>query len=223
MTGLDRDRLAWLARRLLAAYGPQHWWPADSAFEMMVGAVLTQNTAWRNVEQALGNLKRARLLSPERMEKLGVEELAALIRPAGYYNIKAKRLANLCYFIRQQGGLASLAAIRSEKLRRALLAVNGVGPETADSILLYAFDRPVFVIDAYTRRIFRRLGMIVGDEPYDTLRQMIEQGLAADSRQYNELHALLVRHAKSYCGSKPACAGCCLRSDCRESEQGRNC
>lgn len=210
-----------LAQRLSAAYGAQHWWPGDSAFEVMVGAVLTQNTAWRNVEQAMAGLRSARLLSPERMASRGIEELARLIRPAGYYNVKAGRLANLCRFIRQQGGMSALAAMQSEKLRCSLLAVNGVGPETTDSILLYAFDRPVFVIDAYTRRICRRLGMIDGDEAYETLRMMFEQGLDADSRQYNELHALLVRHAKSHCRSKPACAGCCLSSGCREAQISR--
>ena len=201
-------------KTLLSAYGQQYWWPGDTRFEVMTGAVLTQNTAWRNVQQALDKLKAAEVLSPAKMAALSPAQLAGLIRPAGYYNIKAQRLGNLCRFVLQQGGVTTLAAWSSERLRRSLLEIKGIGPETADSILLYAFERPVFVVDAYTRRIFQRLDMIQGDEPYESLRAMFERGLDADSGLYNELHALIVRHAKSHCGAKARCRGCCLRSQC---------
>ena len=215
---LDRLRLHRVTEALLATYGRQHWWPGDSRFEVMAGAILTQNTAWRNVELALDNLKTAGLLSPEAIAAVPNQRLAALIRPAGYYNVKARRLANLCRFVLQQGGVAALADRSSEWLRAALLGVNGIGPETADSIMLYAFERPLFVIDAYTRRIFRRLDMIRGDEAYDLLRGMFERALDRDTGLYNELHALIVHHAKSHCASKPKCSGCCLLDQCAAAE-----
>ena len=211
---LDRVRLRWLTNTLLSAYGRQHWWPGETRFEVMAGAILTQNTAWKNVQRALLNLKSAGVLSPTKMAALSPAQLADLIHPAGYFNIKAQRLGNLCRFVLQQGGVAALSAWPSELLRRSLLEIKGIGPETADSILLYAFDRPVFVIDAYTRRILRRLDMIQGDEPYEVLRALLERGLDADSGLYNELHALIVEHAKSHCSSKPRCSGCCLVSRC---------
>lgn len=211
----DSASLHGLVKTLYSAYGSQHWWPGDSRFEVMTGAILTQNTAWRNVERALAALKTARVLSPAAMGALPPRQLAELIRPAGCFNIKAQRLGNLCRFILQEGGMACLATRDSESLRQALLSINGIGPETADSILLYAFDRPMFVIDAYTRRIFRRLGMIGGDEPYEVLRTLVERGLEENSRLYNELHALLVRHAKECCKSRtPVCIDCCLSSEC---------
>lgn len=211
---LPRRALRRLHERLLAAYGPQHWWPADSPFEVMVGAVLTQNTAWRNVERAIDNLKIAGALAPSDIAHLPEGELAAMIRPAGYFNVKARRLQAFCRFVLDSGGEESLARRSTSDLRHALLAVHGVGPETADDILLYAFGRPVFVIDAYTRRLLRRLGLAGGDEGYEALRLGIEAALGPDARLFNELHALIVHHAKAVCSAKPRCQGCCLEAIC---------
>lgn len=200
--------------RLLAAYGPRHWWPGDSTFEVMVGAVLTQNTAWTNVEKAITNLKRAKALSPGAIVKTHPRRLARLIRPSGYFNVKAKRLRALCCWIEEQGGVKEIARMPTETLRPALLAIRGIGPETADDILLYAFHRPVFVIDAYTRRIFARLGLIKGKEHYETLRRSFEDALGEDVPLYNEYHALIVRHGKETCRKKPLCEVCCLGKIC---------
>lgn len=201
---------AWY-RRLLSAYGPQHWWPAETPFEVMVGAVLTQNTAWGNVEQAIARLKQALELTPEHLLTLTEQQLAEYIRPSGYFNIKARRLRNLCQFIVQQGGEGALRQQPTDRLREALLSVNGVGPETADDILLYAFERPVFVIDAYTRRLFSRLGLIEGSEGYEQLRRGVETEFGPDVEAFNEFHALIVRHAKRHCSVRPRCEGCCIR------------
>jgi endonuclease-3 related protein len=200
--------------RLFSAYGPRHWWPGDSAFEVMVGAVLTQNTAWINVEKAIVNLKRARMLSAKAIIETHPKRLANLIRPSGYFNVKAKRLRALCRWIVAEGGVKRLAAMSTQELRRALLAVHGIGPETADDILLYAFERPVFVIDAYTRRVFARLGTIKGPEPYEMLRRAFEMSLGEDAPLYNEYHALIVRHGKETCRKKPLCQSCCLATVC---------
>ena len=213
-----RDDLLWIFDRLLDRYGPQHWWPAETSFEVMVGAVLTQNTAWSNVERAIENLKRAACLDCQPLAVMPLVELAALIRPAGYFNIKAQRLQNLCRFLLHSGGEKELAAYQTAELRRALLSVNGVGPETADDILLYAFERPVFVIDAYTRRLFRALGRVSGEESYETLRTGFESALGPDTRCFNEYHALIVMHAKMHCRKRPVCEGCPLIERC---EQGR--
>ncbi len=207
--------------RLLEAYGPQAWWPGDSPFEIMVGAILTQNTAWSNVERAIGNIKECGLLSLEGLLSLSTEHLAELIRPAGYFNVKARRLGNYCRFLERNGNETGLARMETLSLRRALLSVNGVGPETADDILLYAFGRPVFVIDAYTRRIFSRLGLAAGDESYEDLQRGFETALEPDAPLFNEYHALIVRHTKEACALKPRCSGCCLETVClRESVCG---
>jgi len=200
--------------RLHRCYGDQHWWPGDGGFEIMVGAILTQNTAWTNVERALANLRREDLLDAERIAACHPRRLAALLKPSGYFNIKAARLRSFCRWYREQGGLSALRRRSTERLRRELLAVHGIGPETADDILLYALERPVFVIDAYTRRIFMRLGMIEGDEPYDTLRHAIERALGPDVPLFNEYHALIVRHGKDVCRTRPRCGECCLRARC---------
>lgn len=215
---MNRDDLLWIFDRLLDRYGPQHWWPAETPFEVMVGAVLTQNTAWSNVERAIGNLKQSACLDCARLAAISLPELAAMIRPAGYFNIKAQRLQNLCRFLLHSGGEGKLAAYRTADLRHALLSVNGVGPETADDILLYAFERPVFVIDAYTRRLFHALGRISGEESYETLRADFETALGPDAHCYNEYHALIVMHAKIHCRKRPVCEGCPLNERC---EQGR--
>jgi endonuclease-3 related protein len=199
---------------LFTAYGPQHWWPGDTPFEIMVGAVLTQNTAWTNVEQAIANLVRHDRLSAASIIAARKDHLANWLRPSGYFNIKAARLKNFCRWYVEAGGFTALSQIDTDTLRDALLSVNGVGPETADDILLYAFVRPVFVIDAYTRRLFSRLGFIAGDEAYDDIRLAVEDKLGPEVELYNEFHALIVLHAKTVCRVRPLCGDCLLRPDC---------
>ncbi|KAA6185748.1 endonuclease [Thiohalocapsa marina] len=201
--------------RLLIAYGPQGWWPAETPFEVMIGAVLTQNTAWINVERALQRLSARVPLRADTLLALPEPDLAEAIRPAGYFNVKARRLRAFCATLLESGGEPALAAIDTPPLRRLLLDIHGVGPETADDILLYAFDRPVFVVDAYTRRLFGRLGWLAGDETYDQIRLGFEQALGPDVSLFNEYHALIVRHAKDVCRArKPRCAQCCLMDIC---------
>jgi len=203
---------------LFRHYGPQDWWPGDSPFEIMVGAVLTQNTAWTNVEKAIVNLLENEALDAEVIVATKMEQLALWLKPSGYFNIKAKRLKNFCQWYLEQGAYEQLSTWPTRELRQALLSVNGVGPETADDMLLYAFDRPVFVIDAYTRRLFSRLGLIEGSETYEALRQSIESGLRRESQRlvlFNEYHALIVRHAKEYCKTTPRCEACCLNKKCK--------
>ena len=204
---------------LLAAFGPQHWWPGETSFEVMVGAVLTQNTAWGNVERAIANLKTADALSGHAILDLVPDALAAHLRPAGYFNVKARRLRNLCAFLRDQDVLDDplrlAATAPPAELRRRLLAVNGVGEETADSILLYALGLPVFVVDAYTRRIFSRLGMVQGDESYAAIQSAFEHALPRDPTLFNEYHALIVRLGKDLCRPRPRCGECPLRRACR--------
>jgi len=205
-------------QRLRAAYGPQHWWPGETPLEVMVGAVLTQNTAWSNVEKAIANLKTLGRLRAQAIVDIPLPQLALLLKPSGYFNIKAARLRSFCVWLLQQGGVGKLARRDTPQLREALLAVQGVGPETADDILLYAFARPVFVIDAYTRRLFARLGLIVGTEPYEQLRSGFELALDADVALFNEYHALIVHHAKEVCRPRPRCHQCCLARGCPARE-----
>lgn len=211
--------------RLFEAYGPQRWWPARTPFEMMVGAVLTQNTAWTNVEKALANLHDAGALDARALLRAPLEQVAQWIRPAGYFNVKAKRLRNFCAWYVARGGDGALRRLDTDTLRKDLLAVNGIGPETADDILLYAFHRPVFVIDAYTRRIFGRLKLLEGDEPYEAIREHVEARLRRSGRElvplYNEYHALIVRHGKDVCKSKPRCDICFLKCKSRETRKAR--
>ncbi|MEW5892838.1 MAG: endonuclease III domain-containing protein [Pseudomonadota bacterium] len=205
-------------RTLLAHYGPQHWWPGETPFEVMVGAVLTQNTAWSNVEKAIANLRRARALSCGAILKRSETELAQLIRPAGYFNVKARRLKHLCAFLEAQGVARQPERLRDTgtlaELRHRLLAVHGVGEETADSILLYALNLPSFVVDAYTRRIFGRLGLIAGDETYHRIQAAFEAALPREVALYNEYHALIVQLGKSACRPRPRCGECPLRRFC---------
>ncbi len=200
-------------RQLLDHYGPQRWWPAESPFEVMVGAILTQNTTWAGVEKAIVNLKRASRLTLEGILQLPQEELGELIRPSGYFNLKSKRLQNYCEWYRDHR--LSSWEMETVLLREALLQINGVGPETADDILLYAFERPIFVVDAYTRRIFERLGWLQGGEPYDLIRERVEHHFSSELEQeqvriYGELHGLIVSHAKQHCRKRPVCSGCPL-------------
>lgn len=199
---------------LLKSYGPQHWWPGDSPFEIMVGAVLTQNTAWTNVEKAIANLKNANALSAEAIVSAHPESLASWLKPSGYYNIKAKRLRAFCQWLLEQDGEAELQGRDTQTLRDDLLSVHGIGPETADDILLYAFGRPVFVIDSYTRRIFSRLGLIEGVESYEQLRRLFENELGANAQTFNEFHALIVIHGKDVCRKTARCESCSLNNCC---------
>lgn len=203
--------------KLLAANGKQRWWPGDSVFEIMVGAVLTQNTAWTNVERAIANLAQVRALTPEAIVRAHPRRLGKWLRPSGYFNIKSRRLKAMCRWLIGQGGIRKIARFPTDELRRALLAVHGIGPETADDILLYAFNRPVFVIDAYTRRIFSRLGMIKGSENYELLKRLFEESLEPDPQLFNEYHALIVIHGKNICRKKPRCDICVLASRCPAS------
>jgi len=198
---------------LMAHFGPQDWWPAESELEMMVGAVLTQNTNWKNVERAIENLKKKGLLTVEGLFSLSVPELAHEIRPAGYYRIKAGRVKNLINFIvdRYGGELPELLKEETDTLREGLLSVKGVGPETADSILLYGARRPVFVVDAYTHRILIRHGLTEEQIGYSELQAIFMDSLPEDRELFCEFHALIVKAGKTYCRRKPLCSPCPLR------------
>ncbi len=197
------------------ALGPQGWWPGRTRFEVIVGAILTQNTAWSNVARAIANLHRARALTPQALASLPTPRLAGLIRSSGYYNIKATRLKRFLRFLERRYGLnlSRMFARHPSILRRELLAVPGIGPETADSILLYAGDVPTFVVDAYTRRILNRHGLIRPDATYDQVQALFMTALPPDAALYNEYHALLVAVGKDFCRPIPRCAGCPLRPD----------
>jgi endonuclease-3 related protein len=211
---MKRDALQSIYRTLLDQHGPQHWWPGETPFEIMVGAVLAQNTAWTNVERAIAQLKQTDCLSAGAVLECRPARLAQLIRSAGYFNVKVRRLRAFCAWYQTAGELQRLRYWHTVRLRAALLAVNGVGRETADDILLYAFNRPVFVIDAYTRRVFTRLGLINGDEPYEMIRENFEQALGANVPLFKEYHALIVIHGKELCRSKPRCGDCSLAPRC---------
>ena len=202
-------------RAMLDALGPQGWWPGRTRFEVIVGAVLTQNTSWANVAKAIERLRRARVLTPEALTALPQDRLAQLIRSSGYYNVKAGRVKRFLGFLRGRYGLnlSRLFARQSSSLRTELLAVPGIGPETADSILLYAGGVPIFVVDAYTRRILSRHGLIAADATYDTTQALFMGALPPNAPRYNEYHALLVAVGKTYCRPVPRCSACPLRRD----------
>ncbi len=197
---------------LYERFGPQDWWPGDTPFEVIVGAILTQNTNWTNVEKAINNIKNAGALSPEKLHRLDIQKLAQLIRPAGYFNIKAKRLKNFLdwFFGNFSNFFENFGKIPTPELREQLLSVKGIGPETADSILLYALNRPVFVVDAYTARICSRHHLISDDADYHQIQEMFESNLPCDIQLFNEYHALLVRLGKDFCKPKPKCEECPL-------------
>ena len=199
-------------RRLLGAYGPQYWWPADGPFEMIVGTILTQNTAWKNVEKAIANLRQSGLLSPEALARVSSKRLANVIRPSGYFNIKADRLKRFARFLFEAygGDLERMFEEPVELLRPRLLSVKGIGPETADSILLYAGRTPVFVIDAYTRRVLSRHRLASRTASYESLQSFFMDHLPPRTDLYNEYHALMVRVGKDYCRRRPLCRGCPL-------------
>jgi endonuclease-3 related protein len=199
--------------RLLTAFGPQHWWPGDSPFEIVVGAVLVQNTAWRNVERAIDNLRAVCPMEPRSLYALPPEELAELIRPAGYFQVKTRRLRHLLKFIidRYDGSLDAMFGTDLGTLREELLAIHGIGPETADAILLYAGGLPTFVVDTYTHRVLARHGWIEYEADYHEIKEHFESALPADAQLYNEYHALLVRVGKDFCRrGAPNCAACPL-------------
>lgn len=209
----SRATLSGIYRRLLAHFGPQHWWPAETPFEVVVGAILTQHTAWTNVERAIGALGRQGLLTPRALARIPVRRLARLIRPVGYFNVKARRLKAFLSFLSQRHGgrLAGLWNEDPETLRHALLTVPGIGPETADSILLYAGEIPVFVVDAYTKRILARHGLAGATDGYDEIRRLFTDRLPRRAGLYNEFHALLVRVGKELCRGVPRCERCPLK------------
>lgn len=200
--------------RLLAAHGPQHWWPGRTRFEVIVGAILTQNTAWVNVERAIGNLQRERLLWPHAIETVPFARLARLIRSSGYFRQKTKTLKAFVRFLRKQyaGSLTKMFRTPTAVLREELLAVRGIGPETADSILLYAGGHPVFVVDAYARRMLQRHELARSKHSYEQVRNLFQQHLPKDAPLYNEFHALIVRTGKEYCRKEnPRCSECPLQ------------
>jgi len=202
--------------RLAAHFGPLHWWPADTPFEVVVGAILTQNTAWRNVEQAISRLKEAGVLTPEGLMEIPRRQLEELVRPAGFFRQKAERLKLFVEHLFRccDGDLSTLLAGEPGEVRDELLTLKGIGQETADSILLYAGDHPSFVVDAYTRRLFSRLGLLRGDEAYEAIRALFMTHLPHETDLFNEYHALIVEECKTFCRKKPLCAPCPLLSIC---------
>jgi endonuclease-3 related protein len=213
-------RLLEIYHSLYAAYGPQHWWPGETPFEVIVGAILTQSAAWANVEKAIANLKAEGALSTEGLARLSEGELARLIHQAGYFNAKARKLKAFVAVLSERfdGELARLLAAPVEELRPLLLATHGIGPETADSVLLYAAGQPVFVIDAYTRRLFSRLGIAPDRDSYESWRALFMENLEADAALFNEYHALVVRHGKEVCRRQPRCEVCPLLEGCPAGE-----
>ena len=207
------NRIQEIHTRLFDHFGPQHWWPGETPFEVMLGAVLTQNTSWRNVSRAIEALRQEGLLSFEALESLPTEMLAEMIRPSGYYNQKARRLKGLFAAIREDSGsLETFFDQDTRTLREKLLAVKGIGPETADSIALYGAGKPVFVVDAYTYRILLRHDLIAEDAGYEEIQELFLGKLPTEPQLFNEYHALLVRLAKEYCKkSNPLCDSCPLQ------------
>ncbi len=201
----------------MARYGPQYWWPAPEPFEIIVGAILTQSAAWRNVEKAIANLKATKALSPEELRRLSLSEIAALIYPCGYYNAKALKLKSLASWLGRyyDDNLDKLFIGNTDHLRQQLLSIHGIGQETADSIILYAAHKPVFVIDAYTRRIINHIGLALNSNSYIAYQTLFMDNLPTDAGLFNEYHDLLVCLAKDVCSNRPLCQQCCLNSICR--------
>jgi endonuclease-3 related protein len=197
---------------LYQSFGPQYWWPGNSAFEVAVGAILTQNTNWGNVEKAIAKIKVQKALNAGALHKMPHKQLASLIRPAGYFNVKAKRLTSFLDFLCNhfKGSMQRMKKGDTSSLRKSLLSVHGIGPETADSILLYALDKPVFVIDAYTKRIMSRHWLVSESIGYHELQELFHKHLPLDVQLFNEYHALFVMAGKHYCKPRPKCTGCPL-------------
>ncbi len=211
---LERAGVECVYEALHATYGAQDWWPADTPFEVMVGAILTQRTSWRNVELALANLRNGGLLDPKALHRTQRSEIEQAVRPAGFFRQKAGRLTALCDWLADHGGFVGASQLSDTELREELMAVKGIGPETADAIALYAFRRRVFVVDAYFRRLFSRIGMIEGSEPYDVLRARVQRVMCATAEIYAEFHALIVTHAIQRCRTQARCDSCTLSPMC---------
>ena len=234
-------------RRLLERYGPQGWWPttmtaatepryhpgdgprqlsAEERWEVVVGAILTQNTSWAGAAESISALQKRSSLQPERLARMSLSVLSRSIRPSRYHNQKARRLHDLASYVLRlyDGSIDAFLGCEphksDEQLREELLSLDGIGPETADSILLYGAQRSAFVVDAYTKRICSRLGLVEADVAYDELQVLFVDSLKADVQTFNEYHALLVRHAVEHCRIKPGCEGCCLRSSCDYGKNG---
>ncbi|PPD58114.1 endonuclease III domain-containing protein [Dehalogenimonas etheniformans] len=217
MTGKPelRRELIGIHNKLLACYGVQHWWPGETPFEIMVGAILTQSAAWGNVEKAITNLKSAGKLSPSAIRDMPMVDLAKMVYPSGYYNAKARKLKALAEWLgKYKDDLSRLDRSPTVDLRQELLEIYGVGPETSDAILLYVFKRPVFVIDAYTRRLFRRLGVEPPVDNYDGWQALFMDNLPHEFELFAEYHALIVKHGKDICRKSPQCTECCLSNEC---------
>lgn len=214
-TADNRERLTAVYGRLLDCFGPQHWWPGETPFEVMAGAILTQSASWHNVELAITSLRKAGKLSPSGLRDTPFDELAKYVRSSGYYNAKAKKLKELAIWLGGYGDdlRKAFEGDLNEK-RHELLGIHGVGPQTADSILLYAAAKPVFVIDAYTRRIIDRIGMAPLEDTYDAFQRLFTSNLEAGAAYFNEYHALLVKLGKDVCRKKPLCPVCCVRRLC---------
>jgi len=203
-------------KKLYKRYGPQAWWPGDSTLECIIGAILTQNTSWTNAEKAITNLKKERLIGIKELASLSTEKLASLIRPSGYYNQKALKIKHFISFVVEnyQGDLESMFGKETRELRSKLLTIKGIGPETADTILLYAGNKPVFVVDAYTYRVLSRHALVPQDTNYDEIQELFTDSLTEDATVYNEYHALLVKVGKEHCRKRsPLCEGCPLQYD----------
>jgi len=211
-----KKRLSRIYKKLYSSFGKQRWWPGDTKLEVIIGAVLTQNTAWPNVEKSISNLKKAGKISFKKLSKERMSGIARLIKPAGYFNIKAKRLKNVLRFIAESynSSLSLMQKADGASLREELLGINGVGPETADSILLYAFGKPIFVIDSYTTRILSRLKILSQDVSYEDAQKLFMDNLPKDVRLFNEYHALIVKLGKDYCRkNNPRCQECPIRDE----------
>jgi endonuclease-3 related protein len=208
----EKRTLTQIYNVLYRHFGPQHWWPGDTAFEVAVGAILTQNTNWGNVERAIANMKAEKALNADTLHKMPHKKLASLIKPAGYFNVKAKRLKSFLDFLCNdfKGSMKRMKKPDAVPLRDNLLSVHGIGPETADSILLYALNKPVFVIDAYTKRVMSRHGLASENASYHGLQELFHKNLPRDVELFNEYHALFVMVGKDYCKPKPKCSGCPL-------------
>jgi len=208
-------------QRLYKAYGPRHWWPGETPFEVMVGAILTQNTSWRNVEKAIQNLKARKVLHVKGIHQLKRSQLASLIRSSGYFRIKADRLKTFVNFLFEHysGNLGKMRKEELNILRQKLLGIRGIGPETADSILLYGLQKPIFVVDAYTKRIFSRHGILSEKATYEEVQRLFMEHLPKDKRLFNEYHALLVHVGKTLCRKIPRCDLCPIRSIAQSAER----
>ncbi|KUJ96618.1 MAG: HhH-GPD family protein [Desulfonauticus sp. 38_4375] len=210
-----QEKLLQIYSTLYSALGPSYWWPGNSAFEIALGAILTQNTNWNNVEKAILNLKKENLLDEKKLFLLSEEKLANLIRPAGFYRLKTKRIKNFLHFLNQEANLNLVALKKKDlaELRPKLLSIKGIGPETADSILLYALEKPIFVVDAYTKRLLNRHGLVPEETSYEEVQDLFMNNLEPNVELYNEYHALIVRAVKKWCHKKnPKCDQCPLKN-----------